>query len=305
MKFDTARETKLGAIANLAKVYDPLGLVPPVTLEAKRLHRKMCLQKLGWDTPLPDDVARRWRKREQGLPESSSVLRSILSYQAPIQEITLAAFGNASGYGVCAAIYAVVSQASGISQGLITAKSRLAMEGLTIPSMKLLAQHMAVNLASNVRNTLGGFPLTSETEYWLDSIVALHWIHDNGEYRQFVANRVRRIQSHNEAHWDHVSTADYPADLGSREGTVTDKQLWCSGPDWLPYPEKKPPEKVTKASPSSEKEKKVHRELLAFGVEVNNCFDHVLEKFGVRKVVPGSCGSRTTLSTFLIEYKVR
>lgn len=93
-------------------------------------------------------------------------------YQEPIQEVKLHAiffFDNARGYGVCAAVNAVVSQASGISQGLMTAKSRLAKEGLTISCLELVAGHMAVNLASDVRNALGGFSLTSETECWLDS----------------------------------------------------------------------------------------------------------------------------------------
>ena len=94
----------------------------------------------------------------------------------------------------------VVSQASGGSQGLITAKSRLAKEGLTITCLELVAGHMMANLGSNDRDALGGFPLTSETKCWLDSTVAFHWIHDNSDYRHFLANRVWRILSHIGAH---------------------------------------------------------------------------------------------------------
>lgn len=62
---DPARETKRVVLANLAKVYASLGLVSPVIPEGKRLYKGMCLQKLGWDTSLPDDVAKAWRKWEQ------------------------------------------------------------------------------------------------------------------------------------------------------------------------------------------------------------------------------------------------
>ena len=141
-----------------------VGLVSPVIPEGKRLYREMCIQKLGWDTPLPDDVAKTWRECEQSLPESVSVSRSIPICQEPIQEVKLHAFGNARGYGVCAAVQAVVSQASGISQGLIAAKSRLAKEGLTICCLELVAGHLAVKLASDVRNALGGSPLTGRSE---------------------------------------------------------------------------------------------------------------------------------------------
>ena len=48
---------------------------------------------------------------------------------------------------------------------------------------------MAVNLAVNVRNALQS--CDPVVHYWLDSTVALCWIQGSGEYRQFVANRVR------------------------------------------------------------------------------------------------------------------
>ena len=45
--------TRRGILASLAKVYDPLGLVSPVILEAKQLYRDACVKKLAWDAPLP------------------------------------------------------------------------------------------------------------------------------------------------------------------------------------------------------------------------------------------------------------
>ena len=52
---------------------------------------------------------------------------------------------------------------------------------------------MTAHLISNVKEALTGLPV--EGVYgWLDSSVALHWIKGNGDYRQFVANRVKKIQ---------------------------------------------------------------------------------------------------------------
>ena len=42
---------------------------------------------------------------------------------------------------------------------------------------------------------------------------------------------------------------------------------------------------MTKATDDSNAEKKVQRELFALGVEANNDFDTVLEKFGLRKAM--------------------
>ena len=212
-------------------------------------------------------------------------MRSILTFQETIEEIQLHSFGNASIHGVCATVYAVVKQAIGFSQGLVTAKSRLAKEGLTISRLDLVAEHMAVNLLSNAITAMEGFPLASNTHCWLDRTVALHWIHDNGEYRQFVANRVKKIQSHTHTKWHHVPTNDNPADLGSRGGSFRERELWWKGPTRFPDPVKWPPEIVTEASPQSVAERKVQGELFAVGIEVTNDFDLIRKRFGLRKAM--------------------
>ena len=55
-----AKLTKQGILANLAKVYDPLGLVSPMMLDGKRIYRETCNQKITWDTPLPEVITRQW-----------------------------------------------------------------------------------------------------------------------------------------------------------------------------------------------------------------------------------------------------
>ena len=98
---------------------------------------------------------------------------------------------------------------------------------------------------------------------WLYSSVALHWLNDDGQYRQFVANRVNKIRSHPNVFWRHVPTAENPANLGSRGGGVDGARFWCQGPDWLSDESRWPPKLVTKASDVSDAEKRVLREMAA------------------------------------------
>ena len=77
-------------------------------------------------------------------------------------------FGDTSGVGTSAAVYAVVSQASGVSQDLLTAESRLAKKGSTIPRLELVSTHMIANLAENTKKALEGQPVKSVTG-WLHS----------------------------------------------------------------------------------------------------------------------------------------
>ena len=110
-----------------------------------------------------------------------------------ISFVDLHVFGDASQDGVAALVYVVVWQESDSSQGLITAKSRLAKKGLTIPRLELVAGHMAANLIDNVKNALQSHPIMY-AHAWLDSSVALHWINGKNHYKQFVSNRVAKIK---------------------------------------------------------------------------------------------------------------
>jgi hypothetical protein len=49
-----AAPTKRSILGAIAKIYDPLGLVSPVTLAGKTLYREECDLSIGWDKPQPE-----------------------------------------------------------------------------------------------------------------------------------------------------------------------------------------------------------------------------------------------------------
>ena len=59
--------------------------------------------------------------------------RPLTGHRENTTKIGLHCFGGASGRGVSAALYAVVTQPSGVSVGLVTVKARLAKQGVSIP----------------------------------------------------------------------------------------------------------------------------------------------------------------------------
>ena len=85
---------------------------------------------------------------------------------------------------------------------------------------------------------------------------------DEGEYRQFVSNRVHKIQQHQKVKWHHVPTTENPANLGSRRGSITDNQLWKQGPLWLSDSSKWPPGLVLEPCAKTKAELKVSRNIL-------------------------------------------
>ena len=278
--------TKRTALSQLAKVYDLLGLVSPTTLFGKVMYREMCEANFAWDREFPETFKKRWEVWHAQMPKRYEVPRTSIPYHSPVATLTLHAFGDASKMGVAAVVYAVIEQEQGMTQGLVCAKSRLAKRNLTIPRLELVAGHMAVNLVSNVEAAIG-VEKVSSVHCWLDATVALYWINGQGEYRQFVANRVKKIQEHKRVKWHHVPTNENPADLGSRGGDVTNNELWQRGPAWLSDESKWPPNVVIESSPEADDETKHIRSVQALTTTTENPdeFDQFIEAYNLQKVL--------------------
>ena len=116
--------------------------------------------------------------------------------------------------------YVFVKQESGTSQALLTAKARLAKKDKTIPRLELVAAHMTINMLSNARKALAGYPVV-KSYCWSDSSTALYWIKGDGSYKQNVKNRISNIRSQENVIWRQVPREENPADLGSRGETIS------------------------------------------------------------------------------------
>ena len=279
---DAEPVTKRSILSKLARIYDHLGLASPATLTGKLVYRSACDSKIPWDANLPEPLRKKWKEWNETL-ESYTIPRSLASYHPLMQEITLHGFGDASSNGVCAVVYVVVKQEDGVTQGLVCSKSRIAKRNLTIPRLELISGHMTVNLATNVQQALTTHPAT--VHCWLDSSVALYWINDQGEYRQFVANRVQKIRQHENVIWHHVPTTENPADIGSRGGKVSGNTLWKEGPSWLNNPAEWPVQRVLESTPDSKSEAKVIKEIFKAAHIEEDIMDPLLDKYPLPKVL--------------------
>ena len=127
-------------------------------------------------------------------PERVDLPRTLVSKPGRINCVDLYGFGDASGEGVSAVVYAVVAQITNQNQGIRVSKSRIAKRTLTIRRLELVATHMVTNLLTNVRQAMGRIGLRHVVG-WTDSKTALHWIRGQGNYKQYVRNRVKKIQA--------------------------------------------------------------------------------------------------------------
>jgi hypothetical protein len=131
--------TKREALSELAKIYDPLGLVSPTTLIAKIHYREMCEAKLPWDGELCEAMKRRWEEWGALISKKFTIPRTLAPVHQLKTAVTLHAFGDASKSGVSSVVYAAVQQGETKTEGLACAKSRLAKQNLTIPRLELVS----------------------------------------------------------------------------------------------------------------------------------------------------------------------
>jgi hypothetical protein len=278
--------TKRTVLQTMAKLYDPLGIAAPYLLTAKVNFRDICDRKLGWDVELPKDLKSRWERWLDSLPSVLTFPRSIPRERASITEIYIHGFADASILGCCAVIYVVAKQGELVSRGLMVSKARLAKRDLTIPRLELVSCHMVCNLIHNTKKVLSYLPVTG-VYAWTDSTVCLQWINGQGNYKQFVSNRVKKINEE-KIEWRYVPTQQNPADIGSR-GTMRDLQVnetWMNGPGWLSEPAKWPEELQIKPSEKSEFESRMVKEVMKVTIPKEADFvNSLLEKFRLSKTV--------------------
>ena len=233
--------TRRGILSMMSSVYDPLGLVAPVVLTAKKLLQDLCKKKIGWDDPISDEDGERWEKWKSQLPSLSriSLGRCIKPlYFGDLKFAELHNFADASQIAYGAVSYLrMVDVEDRIHCTFLIGKSRLAhLKPMTVPRLELSAAVLAVQLDKSVREELD-VPITQST-YWSDSTCVLQYIRNQSKrFHTFVANRLSVIHENSAPHqWRHISSELNPADEVSRGLTVEEmcaNSKWLNGPQFL------------------------------------------------------------------------
>lgn len=231
--------TKRSVLSEIAQLYDPLGLIAPVVIRAKVFIQNLWLIKVGWDTPLPTELQKRWTDFKRQLPVLANVsIPRWLSISSTARSIELHGFSDASQLAMAAVVYARVETPDrGTQVNIIAAKTKVApLKKLTIPRLELNAALMLARLSVKVQNVLD--LKDSLIVLWTDSSVALTWISSHpAKWKDYVRNRVTAIQEAlPNASWRFVPGKENPADCATRglnAREIENHALWWRGPPWL------------------------------------------------------------------------
>jgi len=229
--------TKRKLLSELAKVFDPLGWLTPVTVKAKMIFQDLWRQQTSWDEELCDAVQRDWQTYQNDLYVIRNIniprciiVPNVFSYQ-------FHGFSDASERAYAAAVYLRCVKLDGsISVNLVAAKSKVSpIRQVSIPRLGLCGAVLLANLLVTIKRATR---IDSSIHAWTDSTIVLRWLESYpGRWKTFVANRVAEIQELvPRENWNHVISEQNPADLPSRgvqPEFLSQSSLWWSGPSWL------------------------------------------------------------------------
>ncbi|KAJ8966010.1 hypothetical protein NQ317_012305 [Molorchus minor] len=118
--------TKRTILSDLAKLFDPLGLLTPVIFLAKHLIQHLWTLGLDWDSKPPDDVINFWEKFKIDVSNISRLTIPRFLGISPGDKLEIHGFADASLKGFCACIYfRNISPNGDIDSSLICAKSKV------------------------------------------------------------------------------------------------------------------------------------------------------------------------------------
>ena len=188
--------TKRSILSQVAKLFDPLGLLGLIIVKAKMLIQLLWKAGIGWDSSIPTEIHTMWLQFKEQLPFIGEVNFNRVIIAPNSTEIEMHGFCDASekAYGAC--IYLRSTNAQGTHHiSLVCSKSRVApVNPVTLPRLELSAALLLARLYTSVKQALE--IQIKQTYLWSDSTITLHWINTEPHLlKTFVANRVEEIRN--------------------------------------------------------------------------------------------------------------
>ena len=161
--------TRKAISSNMDKIFDPIGLLTPVTLQCKILFQMTWEHEIGWDDDVGATITDQFKAWMIGIHHRSELRIPRFGANFAIEKIKLHLFCDASekAYGV--AIYARSLGASQTKSTLLCSKFRLApRKTLSIPRLELCSMVLGTQMIQTVRTTVNQNGFTTEIHAWSD-----------------------------------------------------------------------------------------------------------------------------------------
>lgn len=127
--------TKRNILSDIARIFDPLGLISPVVIQAKIILQNLWLEKLHWDDPLSAQLCEKWSPFQRGLSELQHLtIPRWLRLDPEVLSVQIHGFSDASRLAFSAVVYLRIVHPQSTSAQFICSKTKFApLKPCTIP----------------------------------------------------------------------------------------------------------------------------------------------------------------------------
>ncbi|XP_056002772.1 uncharacterized protein LOC125674273 [Ostrea edulis] len=210
-----------GVLSSVSSLFDPFGLIAPVTIQGKLILRDLISGTVDWDEPLSENHRVQWEQWKNSLKACENVF--IPRAYTPVSlrnvvRVEIHTFCDASERAIAAVSYLrSVYQDETSHTRLLMGKAKDAPKhGTTIPRLELCAAVLAVEVSNIVRRNMD--INIDVVKFYTDRKIVLGYLHnETRRFYVYVANRVQHIrQLTYPDQWQYVPTQKNPADLATR-----------------------------------------------------------------------------------------
>ncbi|XP_008186006.1 uncharacterized protein LOC103310227 [Acyrthosiphon pisum] len=216
-------------LSEIARIYDPLGLLTPVTTDLKRLMKYLWLVGVNWDETIPEEAMTSWTQYHRELPLLAT-LKIPRMVTHPNATYELLGFSDASEAAYAAAVYLRIDTGTEVKCHLLMGKSKIApARKISVPRLELCSAWLLARLLAFAQDNLSAIDIENVAAL-SDSTLTLQWIR----------NSCGKLL--------HLPTNDNPTDCASRglrPDILASHDIWWQGPLFLKQPEREWPVEST------------------------------------------------------------
>lgn len=234
--------TKRSCLALVAQLWDPIGLVSPVTIKFRIQLQELWSSGFGWDEVLPQSVQKKWK-------ENMQIMNYLLTFEferklkpsnaTGLPELHGFSDGGEKGFGAVIFLRWSLSDGSFRCVPFMIKPFVAPLKKKSIPRLELLGCLALSRMCESCQKALD-FTRIKEAEriLWVDSTTVLSWVRTPPrEFRPFVSARVAEIQETvGTEDFRYIRSSSNPADVLTRG--IEPEQLadWLEGPSFLKLP---------------------------------------------------------------------
>ncbi|XP_068221796.1 uncharacterized protein [Palaemon carinicauda] len=228
--------TKWKIASLVSKLWDPTGMLSPVTIRYKICLQDLWASGVGWDDELSEEQIKMWKGYVHEMNQLIGFrLDRMIKPEDSLGDPQLHGFSDASESALGSVIWLKWNTSHGAELKFVIAKSLVApLKQRSIPCLELTTAVVMARLALLVLQVVGR---VSTMKLWTDSEVVLAWARSPARsFKPFVSTRVQEIQDALPGfskEFCYVLSQLNPADALTKPIKPSELQGWINGPDFL------------------------------------------------------------------------